>query len=270
MDAAVVETTQVVKREAPAEQVITDAMPAEVVVVLYYLYHPVDDPAALCDRQIALGARLRLTGRVRVAAEGINGTVCGAAQDVEEYNEVLSTEFAPSRIDFKLGCSGAAFEEFRVRRVQQICTLGDVNYDLARRGTKVSPQQFHSMLEESDDALLVLDVRNAYESNIGRFRGAVRPALRKFSEFPAWLRANAGALMGKRVAMYCTGGIRCEAASAYVAEHAAPAAVYQLEGGIHRYLETFASGGRFDGKNFVFDQVSFYVPLHLTRIMLTI
>ena len=233
----------------------------ERVVCLFYLYEPVASLSALAASQTALGTALGLKGRVRVAKEGINGTVCGSAAAIAAYCAELTAAFV-APIDFKLGPDhggDGAFAALRVREVEQICTLG-AEVDLALRGEHLAPEQWHRMLSGDDgtspsaSSLVVLDVRNRYESDIGRFRGAIRPDIRKFSDLTTWLDTNAASLQGKHVAMYCTGGIRCETASAFINSSCAPARVYQLAGGIHRYLESFDDGGHFEGKNFVFDQ----------------
>ena len=136
-------------------------------------------------------------------------------------------------------------------------------YDVVETGTHLEPAQFHELLSQAKDAddLVVLDVRNRFEYAIGRFRDAVgreavHPCMRNFTQFRDFIdREGQQQLKGKRVAMYCTGGIRCESASAYLRSKGLAKEVYQLHGGIHKYCEAFpGENSLFKGQNFVFDR----------------
>ncbi|ETI48644.1 hypothetical protein F441_07355 [Phytophthora nicotianae CJ01A1] len=233
------------------------------VVVLYYKY------VRLCETQEELKvvaevheqlcSSLGLTGRVRLALEGINGTLGGSSASVENYIDAMKQQPQFTDVDWKTSSSQVEpFPELQVRVVSEIVALelpGDA-YDLSLRGKHLTPEQFRAEQLSSDpESIALIDVRNTYEFNVGHFTGALNPKTRRFGQFPQWVRDELPMLQQKdKVLMYCTGGIRCEKASAYL-KHLGLENVYQLEGGIHRYLERFPDGGGlFQGKNFVFDQ----------------
>eukprot|EP01090_Pellita_catalonica_P017494 TRINITY_DN5295_c0_g1_i1.p1 TRINITY_DN5295_c0_g1~~TRINITY_DN5295_c0_g1_i1.p1 ORF type:complete len:286 (-),score=20.36 TRINITY_DN5295_c0_g1_i1:876-1613(-) len=165
-----------------------------------------------------------------------------------------------SEIQFKLSPgSAAAFKHnLSVRVVPEIITLGipPENLSYKQGGDHVTPQQFHQIAAAPSESDLILDCRNFYESRIGKFDNALIPPIRKFSLFPDWVDQNASLLQNKSVYMYCTGGIRCERASAYILSTGVTDKVYQLQGGIHKYIEAFPDPDQshFKGKNFVFDE----------------
>merc|ERR1719235_49951 len=125
--------------------------------------------------------------------------------------------------------------------------------------THLSPTEWHEKMEEADLGTVLLDARNVYETRVGVFEAqkttTVDPGLRTFTEFPDWLKANAAELRGKTVLTYCTGGVRCERSSGLIRSLVGDdVTVYQLAGGISRYLQAFPDGGFFKGKNYVFDK----------------
>lgn len=235
-------------------------------VLLYYCYCEVKDPSLICVWQRALGQHLHLTGKVRIASEGINGTVGGSKVATAIYIEaMLSHPLFKDRMtkeDFKSSKGGAhCFPELRVGVFQEIVPMGidpeKVSYK--ETGVHLSPEEFHREVEEylsrSDQAendTILLDCRNFYESRIGKFQNCIAPDIRKFSYFPNYVDQNLDLFKNKKVLMYCTGGIRCERASSYLRSKAECQEVYQLKGGIHKYLEQFPDG-YYRGKLFVFD-----------------
>jgi UPF0176 protein len=243
-------------------------------VLLFYLYDAISDPVALGAAQERLGAALRLSGRVRVAAEGINGTVSGERAALEEYCAATRAQLglAPGRVvDWK--CSPSPLEQdpfqgFSVRVVSDLVGGGpQLAYSAQEAGTHVDPLEFHALLAaRPGNNVLLVDVRNAYEYQVGHFVGAVDPGTRKFSEFEPWIRSTGVELARGRdaVLLVCTGGVRCEKASIAfrraLRERLGDASpdVVQLRGGIHRYLEAVAevlppAASLFRGRNFVFD-----------------
>ena len=220
-----------------------------------------------------------VNGRGRCAPEGLNCTLTGPAAGVRAFCEGLRAWSALfHETDFKLTDGVAKAQGFKSLAVRKVDEL--VNYKLAgaerapslarSAGTHLRADEYHAMLEEEDGPeTVVVDVRNAYESAIGRFdppeaasATLVDPQMRNSHDFPRWLAApeTKELLNGKRVMMYCTGGIRCERASALLNELAeatpgfATNGVYELRGGIERYLKTYPDGGHFRGKNYVFDR----------------
>ncbi|XP_038026746.1 thiosulfate sulfurtransferase/rhodanese-like domain-containing protein 2 [Anas platyrhynchos] len=235
-------------------------------VLLYYCYCEVRDPEKLCAWQRALCVHLHLTGKVRVASEGINGTVGGSKVATSLYIEVMLSQPLFKDIlcqdDFKRSAGGAhCFPDLRVGVFKEIVPMGidpeKVSYK--ETGIHLSPQEFHREVEQylsqasqGQSDTILLDCRNFYESKIGHFQGCLAPDIRKFSYFPSYVDENLELFKNKRVLMYCTGGIRCERGSAYLRSKAVCKEVYQLKGGIHKYLEEFPDGF-YRGKLFVFD-----------------
>uniref|UniRef100_A0A8C6S4S8 Thiosulfate sulfurtransferase/rhodanese-like domain-containing protein 2 n=1 Tax=Neogobius melanostomus TaxID=47308 RepID=A0A8C6S4S8_9GOBI len=233
-------------------------------VLLYYCYTDVADPQAVCAWQKELCEKLHLTGKVRVASEGINGTVGGSCVSTEVYIQAMcsSPVFHMSRDDFKTSDGGAeCFTELKVGVYKEIVPMGVDPCLLSHRlaGTPLEPEEFHkeveALLSEGDSGAhtILLDCRNFYESKIGQFTHCLAPNIRKFSYFPDYVDQNLDLFRNKRVLMYCTGGIRCERASAYLRTKEVCKDVLQLRGGIHRYLEQFPEG-HYRGKLFVFDE----------------
>uniref|UniRef100_A0A4W4EYB8 Thiosulfate sulfurtransferase/rhodanese-like domain-containing protein 2 n=2 Tax=Electrophorus electricus TaxID=8005 RepID=A0A4W4EYB8_ELEEL len=234
-------------------------------VLLYYCYCQIKDPKIIYDWQIELCSKLHLTGKVRVATEGINGTVGGTKVATSLYikamlSHPIFTVMQPE--DFKISEGGAeCFSELKVGVYKEIVPMGvdpdTISYRLA--GTHLDPAEFHkevqSVLEDgsSNSDTILLDCRNFYESKIGQFKNCLAPDIRKFSYFPDYVDKNLDLFRNKKVLMYCTGGIRCERGSAYLRSKDVCKEVYQLKGGIHKYLEQFPEGF-FRGKLFVFDE----------------
>lgn len=242
---------------------------------------------ALHRHQQALCLRLNLKGRVLLALEGINGTLYASnAQVLQEYisamdSFVLAKDCARpegtecgkedvcllySNIDWKQStASSEPFPDLKISIVKEIVSTGGVidAQDIPTLGGKhLSPKEFHHVLSSSSDEkdVVLIDVRNTFEHEIGHFvhpkthEAAMNPNMVAFSNFDSTFCAkHAPALKDKKVLMYCTGGIRCEKASAMLRKRGV-GNVYQLQGGIHRYLEEFGDKGLFRGKNFVFDQ----------------
>ncbi|XP_029459449.1 thiosulfate sulfurtransferase/rhodanese-like domain-containing protein 2 [Rhinatrema bivittatum] len=235
-------------------------------VLLYYCYCLVEDPQQLCAWQRALCQCLHLTGKVRIAAEGINGTVGGSKVATNFYIEAMVShplfKSLLCREDFKTSEGGAhCFPDLRVGVFQEIVPMGiDPNHvSYKKSGIHLLPEEFHKEVEkylsttnQSKSDTILLDCRNFYESKIGKFQNCLAPDIRKFSYFPDYVDQNLELFRNKKVLMYCTGGIRCERGSAYLRSKAVCKEVYQLKGGIHKYLEKFPQGF-YRGKLFVFD-----------------
>lgn len=234
-------------------------------VLLYYCYCQIKEPELIRDWQYELCSKLHLTGKVRVATEGINGTVGGTKTATSLYIKSMLSHpiFSVMEVeDFKKSEGGAeCFSELKVGVYKEIVPMGVdpdvISYRLA--GTHLNPTQFHqevqSLLKDgsSNRDTVLLDCRNFYESKIGQFKNCLAPDIRKFSYFPDYVDKNLELFRDKKVLMYCTGGIRCERGSAYLRSKNVCKEVYQLKGGIHKYLEQFPDGF-YRGKLFVFDE----------------
>ena len=199
-----------------------------------------------------------LTGSVLVAAEGINGTLAGSAAALDAFRVALASdprlEGRFSGIAFKRSpCVSPPFQRMKVHSRPEMLPLGvDGVNAVGHIGHQVTPQQWRALLD--DPNVVVIDNRNHFEVRLGRFRNAVDPMVRNFRDFPAYIEAQLPTWQaeGKQVAMYCTGGIRCEKTSAWLHQRGVP--VLQLEGGILNYFTQMPDAERdWDGECFVFD-----------------
>jgi len=224
-------------------------------IILFYKYIEIPDPEAIAQWQYRLCRTLSLRGRVIIAHEGINATLGGTCQQVDEYKKSMQNHPLLDGIDFKESPGDlAAFSRLRVVVKQEIVKLGIDPQHLSFRdaGTHVTPEQAHELLEKKSDDLVIIDCRNKVESDIGTFKDAIRPNTTYFREFPKFVDNNSELFKNKKVLMFCTGGVRCERGSAYIKSKKIAQEVYHIKGGIHCYIEKFPNGF-FRGKNYVFD-----------------
>ncbi len=222
-------------------------------VAALYRFVPIADPAALRADLAPFCCGQGIKGTLLIAREGVNGTVAGSDEAIDALVERLA---AHGLTDLELKFSRASempFHRLKVRLKAEIVTMGRPEIDPAlAAGTYVPAGEWNALISDPDT--VVIDTRNDYEVAIGTFRGAVDPATKSFREFPAWAEANRDLLEGRKVAMFCTGGIRCEKATAYVRSLGIED-VYHLKGGILKYLEDVpASESLWDGECFVFDE----------------
>jgi len=212
-------------------------------------------PKQVMKWQQELCQNLELTGRILISHEGINGTLGGSVENLDQYMQQISTHESFGNIDFKESAGGPeCFPRLSVKVRNEAVSLG-IPYDqLTPRnaGQHLTPAETHALLLENPQDLIVLDARNNYEWEIGRFENAITPDIENFRDLPEYLNQNLDQFKDKQVLMYCTGGIRCERASAYLNEKNIAKKVYQMDGGIHRYAEQYPDGF-FRGKNYVFD-----------------
>ena len=222
-------------------------------VLAFYQFLSLDDPQAECSSLQSLGEELALRGTILVAHEGVNGTVVGDTQALQQLSQYLLNQYgvrSQKWSDLQPGNSG--FHRFKVRVKPEIVSFGVDDLDMSQSGEHVDARTWNRLIDDPD--VIVIDTRNNYEIDIGSFEGALSPHTENFRQFPAWVAENLDPDKHTKVAMFCTGGIRCEKASAFMLnkgfEH-----VYQLDGGILQYLEeTQTSESRWTGDGFVFDQ----------------
>ena len=191
-------------------------------------------------------------GTLLLAKEGINGTIAGPESGVQSVLDHLRADprFADLQPKYS-SASEALFHRMKVRLKKEIVTMGVEGIDPNQLvGTHVSPQEWNAMIQ--DPSVTVIDTRNDYEVAIGTFAGAQNPNLGSFREFPAWLKSEVED--GQKVAMFCTGGIRCEKSTAFL-KQLGVREVFHLEGGILKYLETVPEDkSLWEGECFVFDE----------------
>lgn len=224
-------------------------------ILLFYKYVDIENPEAIMAWQRELCESLGLKGRILLATEGINGTVGGSLEATEQYKQAMLGHELFKDVDFKESSGGAEyFPKLQIKVKKEIVCLRldtkEVSYKDA--GTHLTPSQAHKLIESKPEDLVILDGRNNYESRVGTFEDAIKPDINNFRNFPEYIDKNLEQFKDKQVLMYCTGGIRCERASAYLKLKGVAKEVYQIQGGIHRYTEEFPDG-YFRGKNYVFD-----------------
>jgi len=226
-------------------------------VAALYQFLPLPDFRDLREPLRLLCQGLGIRGSLLLAEEGLNGTVAGTADAIDRFVEQLTHDAVFGgrfdRLELKFSTAGEMpFQRLKVRLKKEIVTFGDAGADPTRRvGSYVAAQDWNALL--ADPGLVLIDTRNAFEVAMGTFDGALDPQISRFSEFRGFVRRSLDPARHRRVAMFCTGGIRCEKASSYLLAHGF-AEVYHLKGGILKYLETVpASESRWRGHCFVFD-----------------
>jgi UPF0176 protein len=227
-------------------------------VAAFYQFASIPDFRELREPLQAICARLKLKGSVLLAHEGINGTLAGEPGAIGDFVAELrdGTMFGGRLDDLELKFSQAAdmpFGRLKVRLKKEIVTLGCASANPTRQvGTYVEAADWNALIETP--GTLVIDTRNAFEVALGTFEGAVDPGLRNFGQFKQFAARHLDPARQPRIAMFCTGGIRCEKASAYLLARGFTE-VYHLKGGILRYLEGVPEAeSRWRGECFVFDE----------------
>ncbi|MFN3225247.1 MAG: rhodanese-related sulfurtransferase [Hyphomicrobiales bacterium] len=225
-----------------------------ITVAALYHFAKVPDPAALQGPLKALCADGGVMGSLLLAPEGINGTIAGPRAGVDAV--LVHIRALPGFADLEWKESAASdmpFKRMKVRLKREIVTMGQPDVDpTCAVGRYVDPVDWNDFITSPDVA--VIDTRNAYEVAIGTFEGAVDPGTRTFGQFPKWWEENAERFHNKKIAMFCTGGIRCEKSTGYLIGQGVEE-VYHLKGGILKYLETVpAEESLWRGDCFVFDE----------------
>ena len=232
-----------------------------VTVSSFYKFTPLVAEGLLAARSDIeeAGGNLGVVGHLILSPEGYNGTVAGAPEAVSKFLTDFATKFDMTAVSFQDSKAAVPpFEELKVvvrpeiiTLVTRVATAGEVVPDtIPLRNNHLSPAEWEAVLASGEDVLLI-DTRNHYEWKLGTFEGAVTPPIKKFSELPAYLD-NADLPKNKKTLIFCTGGVRCEKAIYSFTERGFNE-VYQLDGGILRYLEEFP-GRKYTGECFVFDK----------------
>ncbi|UNK46575.1 rhodanese-related sulfurtransferase [Arthrobacter sulfonylureivorans] len=233
-------------------------------IVLYYAFTPLPDPDAVRLWQRALGEKLGLRGRILISKDGINGTVGGELNAVKQYVKTTREHPAFRNLDVKWSDGGAEdFPRLSVKVRDEIVSFGapgelKVDQDgVVGGGKHLRPEELHQLIDAkkaSGDDVVFFDGRNAFEAQIGKFKDAIVPDVATTHDFIKELDSGKyDDLKDKPVVTYCTGGIRCEVLSSLMVNRGFQE-VYQLDGGIVRYGETFGDAGLWEGSLYVFDQ----------------
>jgi UPF0176 protein len=227
-------------------------------VAALYRFTRFDDCAAV-ERSLARLCRAQgVKGTLLIAREGINGTIAGRDDAIAQVVAHIRELPGCADLDVKMSRAKAMpFHRLKVRIKPEIVTMGQPDIDpLTGAGHYVAPEHWNALI--GDPGTILIDTRNDYEVAIGSFTGAIDPQTKTFRDFPAWFRAERERLLGNgtspKVAMFCTGGIRCEKSTAFLKAEGVDD-VYHLQGGILKYLETIPTGeSLWQGECFVFDQ----------------
>jgi len=223
-------------------------------VASFYRFTPLDDLESLQEAVRTCCETNEVRGIVLLAAEGINATISGTREGVMAVIEFLRTDPRLEELDWKEStATQRPFRKMRVRLKKEIVTMGMPGVDPACLvGTYVKPEDWNDLINDPD--VIVIDTRNDYEVEIGSFKDAVNPDIESFGQLPAWLDDRLDPSQHPRVAMFCTGGIRCEKSTALLRQ-AGIDEVYHLEGGILKYLEQVPENeSLWQGQCFVFDE----------------
>lgn len=224
------------------------------VVAALYKFVRIEDCPALKEALLAVMRANSIKGTIIVAQEGINGTIHGRREAINAFKSFLIRDDRFRELEYKE--SFVDYEPFKLLKVsvkKEIVTMKQPQVDPTKTvGTYVNAQEWNRLLH--DPAVTVIDVRNDFEVKMGSFKNAVNPETQFFSDFPAFVKENLSPLVHKKIAMSCTGGIRCEKASSYMKEQGFTE-VYHLKGGILQYLEdTPQEESLWQGECFVFDE----------------
>jgi UPF0176 protein len=222
-------------------------------VAALYHFTRFDDPDALRPALVELCDAHQIKGTILVAREGINGTIAGSRKGIGAVLDHLRALPGCAALEHKEShATEAPFNRMKVRLKREIVTMGQPNVDpTAGTGHYVQPEDWNELIARDDVA--VIDTRNDYEVAIGTFQGAIDPETKSFGEFPAWWEANKNRFAGKKIAMFCTGGIRCEKSTNFLLGQGIED-VFHLKGGILKYLERVPEDQSiWDGECFVFD-----------------
>ena len=228
----------------------------EILVATLYKFVEINNLLSLQDNLYNICEENNIMGTILIADEGINGTISGKHNEIKETISSLTSDDRFSNIEIKYSSTDKQpFHRMKVRLKKEIVTIGlpEINPN-KKVGRYVKPEDWNELI--SDPNVVVIDTRNKYETKIGSFQNALDPETSSFREFPDWVKKfkNSKENSNKKIAMFCTGGIRCEKASSLMKEEGFED-VYHLQGGILKYLETIdKENSLWNGECFVFDQ----------------
>jgi UPF0176 protein len=222
-------------------------------IAAFYRFISVSEPAALAERLRAAFCEGDLCGTMLIADEGVNGTMAGSPDIIDHLLDALAEEVGLERAEVKFSFSQTRpFKRQKFQIKPEIITFRKAKVDPTKPGKYVDAEEWNGLITEPD--VLLLDTRNHYETDLGTFDGATVPGIERFSDFVTYVRENLDAAKHKKVAMFCTGGIRCEKASAFMLQEGFEE-VYHLKGGVLKYLEHVPEyDSKWRGGCYVFDR----------------
>ena len=228
----------------------------ETIVAAFYKFVDWDDFKSLKPSLAKVCSKARTVGTILLAPEGINGTIAGRAQDVQTVLEFLwdDQRFADLTPKYSTA-TGKTFKRMKIKIKKEIVSMGNAEIKPAKvTGNYITPESWNDVIADPDT--IVVDARNYYEHAVGTFPNSIQPNTKSFREFPEWVDEQLKPIMNKntkKIAMFCTGGIRCEKASSYLLQEGFEE-VLQLQGGIQKYLQEIKpEESLWQGECFVFD-----------------
>ena len=230
-----------------------NSTPQKIVVVTMYKFVHLADYRTMCAPLLDYAEKQGIKGTILLAEEGINSTVAGKKTSIENFLDFLKSDPRLSDLKYKVSfVMNMPFYRMKVRIKKEIVSFGIPDIDPVKlTGIRIPPKDWNRLISDTD--VLVLDTRNQYEFVIGSFRNSISPQIDTFRDFSDYASKNLDSDKQKKIAMYCTGGIRCEKASSYLLSQGFDK-VYQLDGGILRYLEEITpEESLWKGECFVFD-----------------
>ncbi|MFJ1269677.1 rhodanese-related sulfurtransferase [Legionella lytica] len=225
----------------------------EIIIASFYKFVSIDDYESMRELLLAQMSSYQIKGSIILAAEGINGSVAGVREDMDGFYQCMRHDARLADLRFKETFDKEnPFEKARVKLRTEIVSMGISNVDpLKTGGTYLSPEEWNDLIQ--DPEVILIDTRNDYEYDLGTFKNAINPNTENFRNFPEYVEQHLLDKKDKKIAMFCTGGIRCEKSTAYLKDLGFPE-VYHLQDGILHYIETMPKEkSRWDGQCFVFD-----------------
>lgn len=225
----------------------------DIVIASFYQFIPVDDFETLREPILAKMHEIQIKGTILLAKEGINGSFAGTREQMDAFYHYLHSYPYFKALNFKETYDeNNPFDKAKVKLRKEIVTMGVAEVDpIKTPGAYLTPEQWHEMIQDPD--VVLLDTRNAYEYELGTFKNAINPNIDNFREFPQYVAEHLSDKKDKKIAMFCTGGIRCEKTTAYMREQGF-SEVYQLHDGILNYIQAIPKDNSlWEGQCFVFD-----------------
>lgn len=225
----------------------------EIKIIAFYRFVSLPDYQQIQPKLKAFCIENNIKGTILLASEGINGTVSGFEDDIQKLLAYFNKDLRLQNIEFKESFAKyKPFGKMKVRLKKEIVRMGVEDLDASNAGEYIDSKNWDSLI--SDKNVILVDTRNEYEVVLGTFKNAINPHTKEFRQFPKWAKENLKPKKHKKVAMFCTGGIRCEKSTAYLKKLGFEN-VYHLKGGILQYLEdTKNESGSWQGQCFVFDE----------------
>jgi UPF0176 protein len=225
----------------------------KIAIVSFYSFTNIEEPEMLIPKILLVGKKKSVRGTVLLAKEGFNGSISGTRETTDILLQEIIRITGATDVNVKTNYDDEhPFHKLKVKLKPEIIAMGIGFMDIENlKGEYIETKDWDNFISRED--VVVVDTRNDYEVEVGTFEGAIDPLTETFKQFPKWVEANRKLLEGKKVAMYCTGGVRCEKSTAYLKSQGFKD-VYHLKGGILQYLEdTGNKDGKWRGECFVFD-----------------